>query len=222
MEPGGRSGCQQPPAAVVRAIGDADVDIPPPPRDRQAFDPFYRHRRSTMIGWVKAFTSGKLKDPEAVACEGWRKFYRHWQDCDKPDEYLRTCMISAARDALREAARQPSTCSLDAFADGEPALDKQSQLPAVDLLDDPWHPDLRAAVDRLDDRLREVILLDAELPPGQRSNAEIGEILGIHRSTVGRRKKEAYSQLAAWLPEDYPQRRSERRFRAGSERGQSS
>ncbi len=222
MEPDGRSDCQQPPAAVVRAIGDANVDIPPPPRDRQAFDPFYRHRRRMMIGFVKAFTSGKLKDPEAVAHEGWRKFHCHWPDCDKPDEYLRTCMTSAARDALRDAARQPGTCSLDAFADGEPALDKQSPLPTVDRLDDPWDPDLRAAFDRLDDRLREVVLLDTELPPGQRSNAEIGEILGIHRSTVGRRKKEAYHQLAAWLPEDYPQRRSERRFREGSEGGKSS
>jgi RNA polymerase sigma factor (sigma-70 family) len=206
----------------VRAIGEAGVDIPPPPRGSQAFDSFYLHRRNRMIGLVRSLTSGELKDPEAVASEGWRRFYRHWENCEKPDAYLPSCMISAVRDALREAAKQPDTCSLDAFAGGEPARDEQSPLPTVDPLDDPWDPDLRAAVDRLEDRLREVVLLDAELPSGQRSNAEIGEILGVHRATVGRRKKEAYRLLAAWLPEDYPQRRSGRRFRGGSEGGKSS
>jgi DNA-directed RNA polymerase specialized sigma24 family protein len=222
VEPDGRSDCPQPPAGVVRTIGDGDVDTPSPPRDSQVFDLFYLQRRSKMIGFVRAFTSGKLKDPEAVASEGWRRFYRHWPDCDRPDAYLRRCMISAVQDARREAASQPDTCSLDALAGGEPALDEQSPLPVVDLLDDPWDPDLRAAVDRLDCRFREVVLLDAELPSGQRSDAEIGESLGIHRSTVGRRKKEAYRLLATWLPEDYPQRRSERRFGGCNEGGNSS
>jgi RNA polymerase sigma factor (sigma-70 family) len=166
--------------------------------------PFYAAHRDRTIGLVRVQTKGGVDDPELVAEEGWHKFYPHWKDCDNPASYIYVCMITAGNDALKAARRRPRIYSMDdpylhttAFAAPE------KRRPPDDLEDDPWDPQLTAALQQLSPKLREFVLLDTEMNPGERSVAEIAKILGIKRVTAYARKKRAYPKLRALLPEDY-------------------
>ena len=178
-----------------------------------------------MLGLVRVQTNGIVDDPELVAEEGWRKFYPHWKDCDKPASYIYLCMITAGNDALAAALEKakhlPRIYSLnDPHLPAAALAAAETGRPADDLEDDPWDPQLTAALQQLSPKLRAFVLLDAELNPGERSVAEIAELLGIKRVTAYARKNRAYQQLRALLPADYPELRKKtirRRSREGLE-----
>jgi DNA-directed RNA polymerase specialized sigma24 family protein len=196
------------------------MDIPAPPRDEWSFREFYTARRARMIGLVRVQTAGKVSDPELVAEEGWCKFFPHWEDCRHPDAYVRQCMISAANDALRKAISEPRTYSMDeepAFAPTASASGSH-HLPA-DLDDKPWDPALTGALQQLSPKLREFVLLDAELNLGERSVAEIAEILHIGRTAAYARRKRAYMELRRLLPANYLELRTARRRGRGGVEG---
>jgi DNA-directed RNA polymerase specialized sigma24 family protein len=191
---------------LAQAIGRADdPGIPAPPRDGLSFLVFYRARRGRMIGLVRMLAAGDVTDLEEVAQEGWCRFYRHWEGCAYPDAYLRQCMASAVSDARRKAAAEPRTCGLDAAsaspAGGPPARDDGLEEP-------PWDPELTRALRRLSPKLREFVLLEVELNPGERSVAEIARILGIGRTAAYGRKMRAYRKLRQLLPVGYPELRA--------------
>lgn len=190
------------------------MDIPPPPRDEWSFREFYAARRARMIGLVRAQAAGKVWDLELVAEEGWWKFFPHWKDCEHPDAYVRQCMISAANDALRAAISEPRTCSPDQEP-GSAASGPRNQ--PADLDDKPWDPELTGALQSLSPKLREFVLLDIELDLGERSVAEIAEILGISRTAAFNRKQRAYTKLCRLLPANYLELRKARRGRRGVE-----
>lgn len=195
------------------------MDIPPPPRDEWSFREFYTAHRARMIGLVRLLTAGTVSDPELAAEEGWCKFFPHWKDCEHPRAYVRQCMISAANDALRKAISEPRTYSMDedpTFA----AASGSRHLPA-DLDDKPWDPGLTSALQRLSPKLREFVLLDAELNLGERSVAEIAEILGIGRTAAYARRKRAYMELRRLLPANYLELRTARRRGRGGVEGRS-
>ena len=78
-----------------------------------------------------------------------------------------------------------------------------------------WDPPLAAAIAALSDKLREVVVLDTELNPGERSVIEIAKMLGIGRVTAHMRLKRAYARLRQLLPESYLEERRERLQGAG-------
>lgn len=187
------------------------MDIPPPPRDEWSFREFYTARRARMIGLVRVQAAGRVSDPELVAEEGWCKFFRHWKDCERPDVYVRKCMVSAANDALRVASSERRACS--------PGQESGSALPGPppDLDDKPWDPELTGALQRLSPKLREFVLLDTELNLGERSVAEIAEILGISRTAAFNRRRRAYAKLRRLLPANYLELRKARQRQDGME-----
>jgi DNA-directed RNA polymerase specialized sigma24 family protein len=194
-------------AAAGRA---GDPGIPAPPRDEQAFRVFFQARRERMIGLVRVQVAGVVLDPEGIAQEGWCAFYPHWEDCAYPDAYLRQCMASAVSDALRKAAAEPRTYGLDATS-GRLAAGPQAR--DDDPGDQPWDPELTRALRQLSPKLREFVILEAELNLGERSVAEIARILGIGRTAAYGRRRRAHKELRRLLPADYPE------LRAMSKRG---
>lgn len=182
-----------------------DPGIPAPPRDEPSFGLFYQARRERMIGLVRVQVAGTTLDPEGIAQEGWCAFYPHWEDCVFPDAYLRRCMASAVSDALRNRAAEPRTCDLDAVPGG---LAAAPQARYDDLGDRPRDPELTRALQRLSPKLREYVILEAELDLGERSVAEIARILGIGRTAAYGRRRRAHSELRRLLPADYPERRA--------------
>jgi DNA-directed RNA polymerase specialized sigma24 family protein len=204
------------------------VEIPPPPRGDDSFREFYRHERGAMIALASAMSGRRLHDPEQTAQDSWQRFYPHWADCDNPASYLRKCVSSVVRDELRALGTPPVIVHADALSDGYvyvPAHADQGHL-----LPGPrrpaaggearsswtsWDPPLAAAIASLSDRLREVVVLDTELHPGERPVAEIASILGIGRVAAHMRLKRAYAQLGRHLPEGYLEERRERLRDAG-------
>ena len=75
---------------------------------------------------------------------------------------------------------------------------------------DPRDPELTGALASLSDKLRAVVVLDTELNPGERSVAEIAEILQINRVTAHMRLKRAYARLRQILPDSYLEERQAR------------
>lgn len=190
---------------------------PPPPRDEYSFAEFYRSHRAKMIGYVRVQVAGRVPDPELVAEEGWIRFFPHWEDCEYPGAYLRQCMNSAANEALSRTRSEPPTLS----SDEKPGLVGAAEAAACGLAetgpdDKPFDPELTAALQRLSPRLREFVLLDAELNPGERSVAEIAGILGIKRSAAYARKNRARAALRKLLPPDYLEVRAKRSGRGGT------
>jgi DNA-directed RNA polymerase specialized sigma24 family protein len=78
-----------------------------------------------------------------------------------------------------------------------------------------WDPPLAAALASLSDKLREAVVLDTELNPGERTVAKIAQVLGINRVTAHMRLKRAYAQLRQLLPDGYLEERRERLRNAG-------
>jgi DNA-directed RNA polymerase specialized sigma24 family protein len=186
---------------------------PSPPRDEASFRAFYESRRAAMLGLVRLMVTGKAKDPEQIAIDAWTKFWPHWRDAEYPDAYVRRCIITACHGALAEACVEPPQQSLDTSIE----LAAPGDAIAVDLVastdDDPWDPQLADALEQLSPKLREFVLLDIELNPGERSVAETARFLGVSRMAAYARRKRAYTQLLALLPADYPQARLIRRRR---------
>jgi DNA-directed RNA polymerase specialized sigma24 family protein len=195
------------------------MDIPPPPRDDLSFRDFYRTRRTNMMGLVRFQAMGRLSDPESVAQEAWRKFYPHWSDCRNPDAYVRRCIISETNNALRKAASEPHLRSLDELpASALVTAGPITQQPVIKLEDSSWDPELAAALTQLSDALRETVLLDSELNPGERSVAEIAAVLRISRVAAHMRLHRAYAELRGLLPDGYLElRKARRRGRTGLE-----
>lgn len=193
---------------LAQTTGQAgDPGIPAPPRDELSFRTFYLTRQKRMIGLVRALTAGAVTDPEGVAQDGWCKFYPHWVDCQYPDAYVRQCMISAANDALEKALSEPRASSKNP----EPVLaGVESELHRPPADEQPHDPAVTAALQQLSPRLREFVLLECELELGQRSVAEIAELLGIGRSAAYARRKRAHAALLRLLPADHPEHRAAR------------
>jgi hypothetical protein len=61
-----------------------------------------------------------------------------------------------------------------------------------------------------------VVVLDTELNPGERTVAEIAQILGINRVTAHMRLSRAYARLRQLLPDGYLEERRERLRGTGS------
>jgi DNA-directed RNA polymerase specialized sigma24 family protein len=161
-----------------------------------------------MIGLVRVQLAGTALDPEGIAQEGWCAFYPHWKDCEYPVAYLLRCMTSAVSDAWRKAAAEPRTRDLDAV----PApLAAEPQRRDDDVDDPPWDPGLTRALQQLSPKLREFVILEAELNPGERAVAEIAEVLGIGRTAAYNRRRRAHRELRQLLPADYPERRAMRK-----------
>jgi DNA-directed RNA polymerase specialized sigma24 family protein len=190
------------------------VPVPPPPRGDHDFKVFYREKRSSMIALATALGGNKLHDPEHAAETGWQRFYPHWRNCSNPTAYLRKCVTNAVRDELRAAAGTPLIVHL-----GDHDELAQIQLPSARRRTSPerswkawksWDPPLAQAIAELSDKLREAVVLDTELNPGERTVAEIAQILGINRITAHMRLKRAYAQLEQLLLNDYLEERKER------------
>ena len=202
-----------------REAGEA-VEVPPPPRGDDSFRPFYQHERGSMIALAIALGGGRLYDPEQTAQDGWARFYPHWMFCDSPAAYLRTCVTSAVRDELRALGSPPVIVHAGDFtggfmqlpAGGENGLPVPRRAAAAR---QSWDPPLAAALAALSDKLREVVVLDTELNPGERSVIEIAKILAIGRVTAHMRLKRAYSRLRQLLPDGYLEERRERLRDAG-------
>jgi len=202
------------------------VEIPPPPRGDDSFRAFYWHERGNMIALATALGGSKLQDPEQTAQDGWCRFYPHWVDCDYPPAYVRTCVTSAVRDELRALGSPPVILHAGDFterlvqlaADGGRGL-APSRRPAAAAESwsawQSWDPPLAAALAALSDKLREVVVLDTECHPGERSVIEIAKILGIGRVTAHMRLRRAYARLRELLPEGYLEERRERLQGAG-------
>jgi DNA-directed RNA polymerase specialized sigma24 family protein len=158
-----------------------------------------------MIALVGAMSGDRIYDPEQTAENGWHRFYPHWKDCDNPWAYLRCCVVNIARDELRAMREAPRIEQADdSFAEHLP-------YPAPPLMGfDPWDPELTNALASLSDKLRAAAVLDTELNPGERSVAEIAEILQINRVTAHMRLKRAYARLRQILPEGYLEERQAR------------
>lgn len=183
------------------------MQIPWPPRNDDDFRRFYASERRAMTALVIAMGGYQIHDPEQTAENGWHGFYPHWRDCRNPRAYLRTCIANAARNELRAARKAPpaapvGTSATDFMAAGWHP-EAAGAAPGPDRAADP-DPALAAAIGTLSAKLRAVVVLDTELEPGQRSAAEIGQILGISRVTAAMRLKRAYTRLAQLLPGDYP------------------
>lgn len=189
-----------------------------PYRGDYNFRRFYLEKRSSMIALATALGGNKLHDPEQAAENGWQQFYPHWNNCGNPGAYLRKCVASAVRDELRATAGGPFTVNLgdhgellQAHPAAQPGLPGGKSWQAWKS----WDPPLAQAVEVLSDKLREAVVLDTELNPGERTVAEIARILGINRVTAHMRLKRAYAQLEQLLPDDYLEERRERLRDAG-------
>jgi DNA-directed RNA polymerase specialized sigma24 family protein len=202
------------------------VEIPPPPRGDDSFEAFYRHERGRMIALAIALGGGKLYDPEQTALDGWYRFHPHWADCDIPAAYLRRCVSSAVRDELRALGNPPVIVHSGHFTEGFVRLpaDSRHGFPVSRRPTEArkpwnswqsWDPPLAAALASLSDKLREVVVLDTELNPGERTVPEIAQILGIARVAAHMRLKRAYARLSQLLPNGYLEERRERLRDAG-------
>jgi len=158
-----------------------------------------------MIALVSAISGDRLYDPEQTAESGWHRFYTHWKDCDNPGAYLRACVMNVARDELRAMRGAPiiELASGD-FAEHLPCL----STPLAGF--DPWDRELTDALASLSDKLRAAVVLDTELNPGERSVAEIAEMLQITRLAAHMRLKRAYARLRKTLPDGYLEKRKAR------------
>lgn len=199
------------------------MEIPPTPRGDDSFEVFYRHERGKMIALAIAQGGGLLHDPEQMAQNGWQRFYPKWANCENPGGYLRSCVLSAVRDELRTLGDPPVIMRVADFSEGlvQVPADRGRGLPAPHRPDaarefwNSWDPPLAAALASLSGKLREVVLLDTELNPGERTVAEIAQILGINRVAAHMRLKRAYAQLRQLLPDGYLKERRERLRDAG-------
>jgi DNA-directed RNA polymerase specialized sigma24 family protein len=184
------------------------VDIPPPPRSGASFRPFYERERARMIALVGAMSGDRIYDPEQIAENGWHRFHPYWKDCDNPEAYLRRCVVNVAWDELRAVRDAPR---IDLIEPGDNCLVEDLPCPAPPLMGfDPWDRELADALASLSDKLRAVVVLDTELNPGERSAAEIAEILQINRMTAHMRLKRAYARLRQILPDGYLEERQAR------------
>jgi DNA-directed RNA polymerase specialized sigma24 family protein len=175
-----------------------------------------------MIALASAMSGRRLYDPEQTAQEGWHRFYPHWATCDNPPSYLRRCVSSAIRDELRALGSAPVlvhlgdtsvpvTVDLAHIPPGRQAVAAGESWSSWTS----WDPPLAAAIASLSHKLREVVVLDTELHPGERPVAEIASILGIGRVAAHMRLKRAYDQLGRHLPASYLEERRERLRDAG-------
>lgn len=184
---------------------------PPPPRGDDSFKAFYRRQRSSMIALAAGLGGNKLYDPEQAAENGWQRFYPHWEACDNPSAYLRTCIVTAVRDELRALGDLPAIIQA-----GDLAEELAQVTPAREQSPwKSWDPPVAQALAKLSDKLREAVALDIELNPGERPVSEIARILGINRVTAHMRLKRAYNQLEQLLPHGYLNERRERLRDAG-------
>lgn len=184
------------------------MDIPSPPRSDASFRPFYERERPKMIALVGAMSGDKIYDPEQTAENGWHRFYPHWKDCDNPPAYLRRCVVNTICDEMETVRDAPRMTPIEP---GDDSLVKYLPCLAPPLMGfDPWDPELTGALASLSDKLRAVVVLDTELNPGERSVAEIAEILQINRVTAHMRLKRAYARLRQMLPSGYLEERQAR------------
>lgn len=193
------------------------MEIPPPPRDDDSFREFYQQERGAMIALAIAMSGRRLYDPEQTAQEGWHRFYPHWAACDNPPSYLRRCVSSAVRDELRALGNPPAIVHLGdtsvpvAAGPGRVPPGRQPTAAGESWGSwTSWDPPLAAAIAALSHKLREVVVLDTELHPGERPVSEIASILGIGRVAAHMRLKRAYNQLGQLLPDSYLAERRER------------
>ena len=138
-----------------------------------------------MIALVSALGGDKIYDPEQIAENGWHRFYPHWADCPAPGGYLRKCVVSAVRDEQRAIAKAPRiTCvgaSEEDFAAAVPAgylLMRDQQPSGPPAGQDPFDPELAAALALLSDEHRTVLVLAHELevePAGGRDRPDTGD-----------------------------------------------
>jgi len=182
------------------------MDIPPPPpRSSASFRLFYEYERPKMIALVSAVGGDRIYDPEQTAENGWHRFYPHWKDCDNPGAYLRACVMNVARDELRAMRGAPIIELVsDGFAEYLPCL----SAPLAGF--DPWDRELTGALASLSDKLRAAVVLDTELNPGERSVAEIAEMLQITRLAAQMRLRRAYARLRKILADGYLEKRKAR------------
>jgi DNA-directed RNA polymerase specialized sigma24 family protein len=195
------------------------VMIPPPPRDDDGFRAFYRCERGQVIALAVGRGGGLLYDPEQTAEKGWQRFYPYWAVCDSPVGLLRTCVLSAVRDELRALGDPPAIVHAGDFSEGfahVPAGSGGLPAPHPQEFWKSWDPPLAAALASLSGKLREAVLLDAELNPGERTVAEIAQILGISRVAAHMRLNRAYARLRQLLPDGYLEERRERLRGTGS------
>lgn len=202
----GPSGAMTRRAQAAERAGDPV--IPAPPRDELSFDLFFRARRGRMIGLVRVQVKGTRLDPEGIAQEGWCAFYPHWEDCEYPGAYLIRCMNTSVSDALGKAVGEPRTRGLDAVQESLAAGPHRRN---DDVDDSPWDPGLTRALQQLSPKLREFVILEVELNLGERSVAEIAEVLGIGRTAAYNRRHRAHQKLRQLLPAGYPERRAMRK-----------
>jgi DNA-directed RNA polymerase specialized sigma24 family protein len=168
-----------------------------------------------MIALVSALGGDKIDDPEQIAENGWRRFYPHWADCPAPEGYLWKCVVSAVRDEQRATAKAPRiTCvgtSEEDFVAAVPGylLMRDQRPPGPPPGQDPFDPELAAALASLSDEHRAVLVLAHELEE-ERPAAEIAQILGISRPAASMRLNRAHARLRRILPDGYLGERHER------------
>jgi len=189
--------------------------FPPAPRSDEEFRLYYYEDRDRMIALAAALGGDRLRDPELVAEDGWYRFYPHWADCPQPTAYLRRCVVSAVRDKQRAMRGDPvvtlAGVSEEDFAAAGAGPGLRDDRQAAGLAGrDPCDPVLAAALASLSDADREVLVFAYELEPGQRSVAELAQILEINRVAAHMRLTRAQDRLGKILGEGYPAERRER------------
>ncbi len=205
------------------------MEIPPPPRDDDSFKAFYRHKRSMTIAVATGQGGGRLPDPEQTALTAWAKFYPYWARCEHPLTVLHKCVRSTVIDELRRLGRQPSTVLAGDF--GEDSALKHLIRENAAQRSDPeparlapgrswdswrsWDPPLADALSRLSAKMREAVILDCELNPGERPVSETAQMLGLREPAARGRLTRAYNRLRQLLPDGYLDERKERLRDAG-------
>jgi len=160
---------------------------------------FFIEKRGQAIALAKAIGGAQI-DPEDAASAAWLGFVRKalTAEIQKPNAYLRTCIVNAVMDALSEAGHSVTweTDDMERIAVKEDAdLDPpRAELYWLGGLNQPEDPNLSAALEKLPFQQRTVIVLWAEVHP-PRSDKEIGQILKISPKTVSTHRYRAIDRL---------------------------
>ncbi|HEU5269000.1 MAG TPA: SigE family RNA polymerase sigma factor [Jatrophihabitans sp.] len=170
-----------------------------PPRARpesadQAVERLYREHRLQLVRLAYLLV-GDRESAEDIAQDAFAGLHRHWQRLRSPDAaagYLRTATVNGARSMLRRRRTTRRFPQPDESALTTESAEATSLLSAE-------HAEVLAALRRLPDRQREVLLLRYWSELGE---AEIARTLGISVGAVKSNASRGRAALATMLGQD--------------------